>query len=165
MTKSKTFSLIILIGTFVFTAGFIDNCCEDDEEDQQRDAEFANVMLKQMENENANTANENTNADEEEPTNQAPEIQGINISQLHQNYPDTPHRYQLTAIVRDPEGDVVSYSWTVDCGYLIQEDPINVYTNRKEWRYDTPGECVEATITLKVYDSQNNMTPYTLKPF
>ncbi len=151
--KSKPFSLVILIGIFIFTTGFIGNCCDNE------------IEVSISVDESLDGTNDNINQNTNESTNLAPVVQGINISQLHANYGDTPHRYQLTAIVRDPEGDVLSYEWIINCGYLIQEDLINTYTNRKEWRYDTPGECAEATITVKVYDTSGNMTPYSLTPF
>ena len=157
------YKIIFLLAIFVFTTGFIGNCGGQNEGKQAMEVGQDNTALNSADD--LDTGNNNINEDKEQSANQAPMVQGINISQLHANYDDTPHRYQLAVIARDPEGNVISYDWSVDCGYLIQEKPINPYTNRKEWRYDTPGECVEATITVKVYDTAGNMTLYSLTPF
>ena len=178
--KSKIFSLTILISLFVFTTGFIGSCCDEDEEEKARDAEFANIMLKQMENQNkanTNTEIDNTNlADDNEDLvniflddngvaseNRAPEVKNVKIEQLHTNYDDTPHKYLLTAETTDPDEDVLSYSWSTDCGYFVSDT--NVWKNTKEWHYDNPGECINATITVQVYDTDNHMTEYTFRPF
>lgn len=87
---------------------------------------------------------------------EAPIIKDIKDTQLHTNYDDKPHRYRLQ-IVTTKLGDY-RYTWEdINCGYFVgQKDKEGEYrTQSIEWRYDTPGECVDARVTVKVVGSGN----------
>lgn len=81
----------------------------------------------------------------------APNIDRIGNTQLHGSYDETPHRYLLQTFASDPEGGELTYSWSINCGYFVgaQNGP------QVEWRYNTPGECVEAVVTVVVKDPED----------
>jgi hypothetical protein len=99
---------------------------------------------------------------EEVAPNQKPVIKGVTVSQLHFSYNEVPHRYRLMIDVSDPDGNLpLAYTWSISCGYFF--GPVN--SEAVEWRYDTPGECINARLTIKVADSlgaSESLTDYPL---
>ncbi|MBI2327095.1 hypothetical protein HYU92_02145 [Candidatus Curtissbacteria bacterium] len=84
----------------------------------------------------------------------APVIDRVDNSQLHGSYEETPHRYLLQAQARDPEGGQLTYTWSINCGYFAG----TLNGSQIEWRYNTPGECVDAVVTVTVKDSDDLIT-------
>ena len=81
----------------------------------------------------------------------APIIKKIKNTQLHINYNDKPHRY-LLELITTKTGDY-RYTWeNINCGYFVgKKDKEGEHRDKTiEWRYDTPGECVDARVTVKV---------------
>lgn len=93
--------------------------------------------------------------------NKAPVIERVDNTQLHGSYEEKPHRYLLKARAFDPEGGGLTFIWRVNCGYFT--GPVN--GSEIEWRYDTPGECVDASVTVKASDSEKNIAEKTQKVF
>lgn len=95
-------------------------------------------------------------------TNQEPTIEDVLYEQLHENYEDSPHRYTLTAYASDPDENLpLTYEWSINCGYF--EGDVN--SSSVEWRYDTPGECIDAEVTVTVIDSQGATDSFTKQLF
>jgi len=83
-----------------------------------------------------------------------PTIDRIGNTQLHGSYDETPHRYLLQVFAGDPEGGKLTYSWSINCGYFVGAQN----GSQIEWRYNTPGECAEAVVTVVVKDSEDLST-------
>ena len=83
-----------------------------------------------------------------------PTIDRIGNTQLHGSYDETPHRYLLQVFAGDPEGGKLTYSWSINCGYFVGAQN----GSQIEWRYNTPGECAEAVVTVVVKDSEGLST-------
>ena len=82
--------------------------------------------------------------------NQKPVITAINITQLHKNYEDIPHKYQLSVVAYDSDNNLpLSYSWSIDCGFIFNSKTLNPV----EWHYNIPGECINAKATVTIIDS------------
>lgn len=85
-----------------------------------------------------------------------PMVRSIKVIQLHTDYNEKPHRYSLE-IITAKAGDY-QYTWeSVSCGYFVgQKSNQGEYRDRTiEWRYDTPGECEEARLTIVVKATGN----------
>lgn len=80
---------------------------------------------------------------------QAPAVNSVSYTQLHADYEEVPHRYLLKASASDLEGGKLSYSWTINCGYFVNQSSVSEI----EWRYNTPGECINAVVSVTVKDS------------
>ncbi|PIU14946.1 hypothetical protein COT20_02280 [bacterium (Candidatus Gribaldobacteria) CG08_land_8_20_14_0_20_39_15] len=82
--------------------------------------------------------------------NQKPIIKGLTVNQLHFSYTERPHRYSLMADAFDPDANLpFTYTWSINCGYFFGPTNFEVV----EWRYDVPGECVYAQVTVTATDS------------
>ncbi len=83
-------------------------------------------------------------------TGRPPVIERIDNTQMHSSYEETPHRYLLKAAASDPEGGKLTFVWKINCGYFVG----SANDAQIEWRYDTPGECVDAVVNVVVKDDQ-----------
>lgn len=82
--------------------------------------------------------------------NQKPIIKGLGVNQLHFSFEETPHRYRLTVDAADPDANsLLTYNWSINCGYFF--GPTRSET--VEWRYNIPGECIYAQVSVTVTDS------------
>lgn len=91
-----------------------------------------------------------------------PIINSFDWKQLHEDYSETPHRYLLLVDATEPTRQSLTYTWRVDCGYFVPPPFSSQFKvlgkrllvrgidNEVEWRYDEPGECVDAQITIDV---------------
>ena len=95
----------------------------------------------------------------------------VSAEQLHKNYEDSPHRYRLRvfgdgefkSVFDDPD---VNVRFVLPCGYFVNSKLQKVdivFVDKKgtlsddfgdavEWRYNIPGECAEALITIQITD-------------
>jgi len=78
-----------------------------------------------------------------------PVFDSFSYIQLHQNYEDVPHRYLLSVNASDPENGPLIYNWQINCGYFTGL----INSSQVEWRYNTPGECIDAVVTVTVKDN------------
>lgn len=88
--------------------------------------------------------------------------QSLKVDQLHRQYTDVQHRYQLTVKGRDLAGSDVSFQWQTDCGkfYEQQTGPsLDTTATRGPgtdtpqwivWGYDLPKDCSAATVSVAV---------------
>lgn len=93
--------------------------------------------------------------------NKVPVIERVDNTQLHGSYEEKPHRYLLKARAFDPEGGGLTFIWSVNCGYF--SGPVN--GSEIEWRYDTPGECVDAVIIVAAKDKEGGRSEKTQDVF
>ncbi|MBI4091832.1 MAG: hypothetical protein HY427_01355 [Candidatus Levybacteria bacterium] len=136
------------------TSAFVADCLERIEA-SKNPTDIINECKKKFENggyDKSKEPNWNTliGGKQSQPAGKTPVVGNINNTQLHGSYEETPHRYLLKAIASDPEGGKLTFIWKINCGYFVGS------TNgpQVEWRYDTPGECVDATVTVAVKDNQ-----------
>ncbi|MBI2074615.1 MAG: hypothetical protein HYT83_02120 [Candidatus Levybacteria bacterium] len=87
--------------------------------------------------------------------NKSPVIERVDYTQLHGSYEELPHRYLLKPVASDPEGSKLTYFWKINCGYFVGS---TVGGGDVEWRYNTPGECVDAIVTVTARDEDGNLT-------
>lgn len=87
-------------------------------------------------------------------------IKNFTATQLHANYDDSPHRYQL-AVSTEAGRSPFTYSWRIDCGRLVGSPN----SSTVEWQYDKPGECAEATVAFAVLDANGAGQALTQKVF
>lgn len=94
-----------------------------------------------------------------------PKIQSFSYTQLHKNYDESPHRYVLSVVAKDPQNQKLKYSWQITCGYFVVDPDTKRqfadYDKQRlavgplssaEWRYDTPGECENAIVTIVAHN-------------
>lgn len=94
-------------------------------------------------------------------TGEPPKIEGISYTQLHTDYEESPHRYYLDVQAIDPENGPLSFIWSINCGFFV--GPTD--GARVEWHYKTPGECINAVVTIKAKDNQDLTAEKTQKVF
>jgi hypothetical protein len=155
MTKYRLKIAILILFALIMLTG-AGRCCPGPEE-----SENENVTSGTNQNVNKNT-NQGT-ASDETTDNKSPVVTDITVTQLHKTYEELPHKYQLRAIAQDPEGEALTYQWSVDCGYF--PGSTNDESNITYWYYDQPGECINATVTVYVYDVWGARATMSLKPF
>jgi hypothetical protein len=163
--------ILVFLACLVILLTGADGCCPKEAEEEV-DKFLKNEASKRNININSEIKTENINGF----INYPPEISGLQYTQIHLTYEETPHKYKLTATASDPnEEDLLHYYWGADCGYFpfqeeksqgIEED-LKGYTtdNTVEWWYDEPGECLEAKITVWVQDFFGQEVHLTKKIF
>lgn len=91
----------------------------------------------------------------------SPKVDSVNNKQLHGSYEETPHKYKLYAVVSNKGDGRLTYTWKINCGYFV--GPTN--GSEVEWHYDTPGECVDAVVTVAVANSAGGRSEKNHKVF
>lgn len=98
-------------------------------------------------------------------------IKDVAIVQLHKDFNEIPHRYSFEAKTLW-KGDF-RYRWSVNCGYFVGEKngEGEATTRETEWRYDKPGACANARMSLIITSNisgnkqmrvQNVFEPYNV---
>ncbi len=85
-------------------------------------------------------------------------IDRVDYTQLHGSYEELPHRYLLKASAR---GENLRYVWKINCGYFVGP----AKAEQILWYYDTPGECVDAVVTVWALDDRGRDAEKAQKVF